>query len=413
MRPRSLVAVALFTVAGCAAAIPPTAAPPKVRAPSVQPDVAPPSFAVTGPSSSTGASGRATAVGDLLTYRGGPDRTGQMPGPGPDGTPSIRWTFKAGAPIGSQVAVEGRLVYLISTDGTLHAVDLDTGKQRWSAPIGSKVQGSPTIVDGLVVVGASDGAHAVSTGDGRVVWTQPKAGAVGGTPAIVGHTAVFASSDLGVTALDTGTGAVLWHHSVTSQNDTSVATADGVAVVGFRDGFVLALSLADGSERWRVDTGDGARVGTPTIADGRAYVVTLDGGGAGSRHLAALDLATGRVLWRIASPGDRPTYSPAVADGRAITEGEDGHITALDPVTGTVLWQANAPGLVEVVPAVADGIVYGASNGGFVFAVDAATGKEIWKLPILGVPYGAAVTSGLVLVGTDVGTLYAIGGSGS
>ena len=35
---------------------------------------------------------------------------------------------------------------------------------------------------------------------------------------------------------------------------------------------------------------------------------------------------------------------------------------------------------------------------------------QLWHVPIDGVPYGAAVTGGLMLVGTDVGKLYAIRG---
>jgi len=213
------------------------------------------------------------------------------------------------------------------------------------------------------------------------------------------------------TAIDTRTGSVLWSHTLGSPDGTSVAAADGLAVFGLLDGTAVTLAVADGTERWRTDTGGGARIGTPAIADGRVYAVSLDDNGPGTHHITALDLETGRLLWRFASPGDRPAYTPAIADGRAITEGEDGSVTALDAATGAVLWQTKAPGLVEIVPTIANGIVYGASNGGFAFALDAATGAERWRLPIKGVPYGMAVTSGLVIVGTNVGTLDAIEGS--
>jgi outer membrane protein assembly factor BamB len=349
----------------------------------------------------------------ILTYRGDAARTGSMPGPGPLGTPSIRWTFQAGAPIGSQVAVVGKVVYVASTDGTLHAVDLETGTQRWSVSIGAESHGSVSVVDNLVIAVADDGVHAFATADGRAAWVSTKTGEVRGAPAVVGHVAVFASDDGRATALDTRTGSLLWQKPLGAPDNSSVAAADGLVALGLQNGVMVVLALADGSGRWRTDTGDGARIGTPTIAGGRVYVATLDGGGPGSRHITALDLATGKVLWRFASPGDEPAYAPAIADGRAIVEGEDGRITALDPATGSVLWQAKAPGLVEVVAAIADGVSYGASNGGYAFALDAATGKELWRLPIEGIPYGAAVTAGLVLVGTDVGTLDAIGGSGS
>jgi outer membrane protein assembly factor BamB len=58
-------------------------------------------------------------------------------------------------------------------------------------------------------------------------------------------------------------------------------------------------------------------------------------------------------------------------------------------------------------------MVYGASDNGSAFSMDAATGGVRWQVPIHGVPYGALITSGLLLVGTDAGNLYMIGGSGS
>ena len=358
-----------------------------------------------------GTPGAGPARGDVLTYRGDDARNGVMPGPGPNGSPVVRWTFAAGSPIGTQVAVSGGTVFLVATDGTVHALDLATGAGRWSATTGTETHASPSIADGVVIVGANDGVHAFAVADGHSAWTSPATGVVRGCPAIDGHTAVFASAGGTATALDTRTGVVLWTHSLGAPDNSSVATVGGLAVLGLENGIVVALALADGTERWRADTGTGARIGTVAIADGRVFVPTLDDGGPGSRTITTLDLATGRRLWSFASPGDKPAYAPAVGGGRAIVEGEDGSVTALDSATGAVLWQSKAPGLVEVVAAVADGVSYGASNGGFVFALDAATGAERWRVPIRGVPYGAVVTSGLVLVGTSMGTLYAIGGS--
>ena len=47
-----------------------------------------------------------------------------------------------------------------------------------------------------------------------------------------------------------------------------------------------------------------------------------------------------------------------------------------------------------------------------VFAVDTATGTSLWSIAIKGVPYAPPVVDGYLLVGTDLGTLYAIAGAG-
>ena len=71
--------------------------------------------------------------------------------------------------------------------------------------------------------------------------------------------------------------------------------------------------------------------------------------------------------------------------------------------TGTIAWQVSVPGKLDIVPAVSGGAVYGATNNGVAFALDAISGAALWEVPIRGVPYGAAVTGGLMLVGTDWG----------
>ena len=400
MRARSVPALlASILIAGCGAT-------------SAGPTATPRSSPTTGAGSVTTSRDPGTTPStDVLDYRGDAARSGNMPGPGPAGTAAVRWTFKAGAPIGSQVLVVGTTVYLVSIDGTIHAVDIGTGVQLWDTPIAGLVRGSPAIADGLLIVGGDDGAHAVGIADGKAAWANTGVGTVQGASAIVDHEAVFASDEGTATALDTRTGSTLWSTPLGAMDGTSVAAAAGTAIFGLDDGVVVSLALTDGAEQWRVDTGTAARLGTPTIADGRVYLAALDGGPAGSRQIIALDQMTGRVLWRFASPGDKPAYTPAISDGRAIVEGEDGSVTALDAVTGSVIWQVKAPGLVEIVPAIAGNTVYGASNGGFTFALDTATGAERWRVPIKGIPYGEVVTSGLVLVGTNVGDVVAIGGS--
>ncbi len=131
--------------------------------------------------------------------------------------------------------------------GVVHAVDLGTGIERWRTSTGAETHASPSIVDGLVIVAATDGAHAFSATDGSVAWVAPQTGLVRGCPAILGHTAVFASDSGTATALDTKTGAVTWTRPLGAPDNSSVAAADGLAVFGLQDGVVVALAIADGA----------------------------------------------------------------------------------------------------------------------------------------------------------------------
>ena len=110
--------------------------------------------------------------GDVTSYRGDSARTGVMPGPGPAGAPTVAWSFKAGASIGSSPLVIGDTVVFVDREGSVHALSLRTGTESWKVVVGAEVGGSPVGVDGLVVIGDEDGhlkALDVKTGDPK--WT--------------------------------------------------------------------------------------------------------------------------------------------------------------------------------------------------------------------------------------------------
>jgi outer membrane protein assembly factor BamB len=351
----------------------------------------------------------AGSLPDVLTFRGDMARSGAMPGPGPGPNPAVRWTFRGGAPIGSQPVVVAGVVYVVSNDGVLHAVDPTTGTETWRLPLGAESHGGLSVSQAVAVIATDAGPVAVALDRKAIAWRSTHGGPVRGTPAIVDDTVVTASTSGVVTATRLRDGSTRWSRDVGTPVDTSVAAFGDTIVVGESDGVIAALALVDGAERWRRDTNDRARIGTPTIVDGRVYAVSLDGGPAGSHHVLALDLADGRVLWSSSSPGDKSTYSPAVVAGLAVSGSENRSVIAFEVGTGAVAWQSDAPGVIEIVMSETGDAVYAATNGGVAFALDAATGAPRWSVPIHGVPYGVLVTGGLVLVATNVGDLDAIG----
>jgi outer membrane protein assembly factor BamB len=83
---------------------------------------------------------------------------------------------------------------------------------------------------------------------------------------------------------------------------------------------------------------------------------------------------------------------------------------ALDAATGAAQWAVESPTDIEALPVFNGGTVYVVGNDGPAEAVDAATGAVTWSTPIRGVPFAPAVVDGYLIVGTDLGILYAIGG---
>ena len=72
------------------------------------------------------------------------------------------------------------------------------------------------------------------------------------------------------------------------------------------------------------------------------------------------------------------------------------------------LWSYPTFDAVQSSPAVAGGVVYVGSNDGSLYAINAVTGKKLWSYYTgVGVYSSPAVSAGVVYVGSDVGKVYA------
>ena len=162
--------------------------------------------------------------------------------------------------------------------------------------------------------------------DGSAAWKTSAMQPLKGSPVLTGGHVVVAAEDGSVSAVDPATGALLWTSSIGAGVDTSSAASDDTVVVGTQTGQVVALSSADGALRWRTDTGDRARVGTPTVSDGHVYVATLDGGGPGAT-------TSGHLTWqraRCCGPSPAPIPCPATARDRGRHGHHGGRVGAVD-----------------------------------------------------------------------------------
>src|SRR5262249_5361865 len=178
-------------------------------------------------------------------FRGGPARTGENPGPGPRGTPTVRWRAWLGQKISSSPAVVDGVVYVGSVSpvtrdgGALHAVDAATGEEIWRLPTvaGDGIFTGPAVAHGLVYAGSYDGI---------------------------------------VVAAETATGVERWRFQTETGTYSSPAVVDGVVYLGDNAGYLYALDAATGSQRWRFAIDQGFEyyvTSSPAVVDGTVYVV--------------------------------------------------------------------------------------------------------------------------------------------
>lgn len=215
-----------------------------------------------------------------------------------------------------------------------------------------------------------------------------------------------------------------WAHETGDSITASPAIVDERVYVGSSDGTVYALDARTGDSLWEFPTGNSVH-SAPAVDDGYVYVGSSDG------HCYAIDAGDGDEHWQFETDGP-VTSSPTVVTGpdgeaRLVFVGsDDGRVYAIDTASGEEVWAEEMGAAVTTTPAFApsptdgggtdeeavSGMVYVGSDVGTVFALDAASGSLEWAQPTQDAVRSApAVSEGRVFVGSLDGNVYALDAS--
>jgi outer membrane protein assembly factor BamB len=201
-----------------------------------------------------------------------------------------------------------------------------------------------------------------------------------------------------VSAFDVSSGNRRWrfdskHEDTNGSNiGGGLAVDQGVlyAVNGVAD--VVAIDAAKGTQKWRTTIDSPAR-SSPTIADGRLFVTTIED------KLRALATADGRALWSYQAANVKTSLlgrpAPAYADGLVVVGFGSGELTALRADSGGVAWTDSlaaadsSGGLADLsairgLPVISNGRVYAIGLGGLFLALDLRSGRRLWEREVAG-----------------------------
>ena len=198
--------------------------------------------------------------------------------------------------------------------------------------------------------------------------------------------------------------AVKWSFPTGGPVTGGPAVSRGILYVGSQDGTLYARNAGTGKVLWGYPTG-GAITSTPAVDNNRVFVYSTGG------VFYALNATTGKLLWQRSIGADSDS-SPVTANGVVyVGTHYDGNLYAFNEVTGSMVWNFPTSGPLDS-PAVAGGIVYVGSQDGTVYAVKASTGIQVWKRATGKiVDSSPAVSGGQVYIGNDGGTLYSLNAS--
>jgi outer membrane protein assembly factor BamB len=162
------------------------------------------------------------------------------------------------------------------------AIDVASGKRRWSFQAKGWIYGEPVVAADRVFIGSQDDHfYCLDKKSGEVIWKFKTRSRIEAAGAFANGSVYFGSCDGRFYRVDAKTGKEVWNYQTPREEGTypaiyssPVCTEESVYFGSF-DGHLYCLKIADGSLTWRIKTADGAEVVSTPATDGREFVLTI------------------------------------------------------------------------------------------------------------------------------------------
>jgi outer membrane protein assembly factor BamB len=229
-------------------------------------------------------------------------------------------------------------------DGFFYSVNSETGRVHWRSDLRNPVVSRPTVVSGRVFVTTSeDVLFAFDAGTGKLLWQYKRKGGIGSSARIYGASAPLIDSN--------------------------------EVLAGFSDGYLVCLSLEEGSLKWEKKLHFGKKFtdvnAHPVLDGGVLYVPSYDG------SIYALRRKDGSVLWRVDSGGSKEVL---IEEDRLYFPSSDGTVYALQKSSGKVLWKFQLDGGTPTQLAFAESYIVVGSTYQYLYLIDKATGRGVYRM---------------------------------
>ncbi len=285
-----------------------------------------------------------------------------------------QWRGQVGTKLSAGVGSDGRLAAVVTVDNEL--VVLEAGIRKWSARLESSTTTSPFVAgERVFVMGVDRVVHAFDALDGRRLWTYQRAGealtlAQAGVLTSYQDTLVVGQG-AALVGLDPINGTVRWETAIASaRGSNEVERLNELVGPALRLGDVICarafqtavgcVSANNATLRWSRLAGGLQAVG------GDAELIF---GADASDRITAWRTATGETAWNNETLLYRGLSAPVVA-GRAVVFGDSqGQVHFLDRSTGEALLRHATDGsAVMGAPVVSGSTLLVATRGGGIFA---------------------------------------------
>jgi outer membrane protein assembly factor BamB len=283
------------------------------------------------------------------------------------------WVKNLKIPISAGPGAAAGLVVLGSSKGTVVALDGATGRELWRTHVNSELLSAPAVDDKIVVIRSVDGRlHGFDSHNGKELWSVeqqvPRLSLRGTAVPIIAKEVAISGFDNGkVMAVSLTKGDTVWDTALASPHgrteldrlvdvDSAVrAVGENVFAVGFQ-GRTAMLALDSGQIWWAHDMSSYRGL---AVDEDNLYVTQSDG------IVVALRQRDGSELWRNQKLKLRRLTAPVLTSTAVVVADFQGYLHWLDKSTGALIArQRIAKERVSSEPVAVDNTVVVLTDGG-------------------------------------------------
>lgn len=203
------------------------------------------------------------------------------------------------ASIYSLPAFDKKSIYFTNSIGEIKSVNIKNKSLNWKTETGNSIYFSPIIVKNNLVIGTIEGnLVGFDTQSGKQKWTIPVGGVLVGSP-IAENNKIYTASSTAFICADAVTGKVIWQNNLPASYSQGTPLIQGDKIIfGVWDSYVYCLDKNTGKLIWKWNNGNDKQIlysaGNVNMVStkNRLYFVTPQ------RFLTILDIETGKTLLR-------------------------------------------------------------------------------------------------------------------
>ena len=304
------------------------------------------------------------------------------------------WTFNMESPVYSSPAIYKDYIYLVSSEGILKAIDMETGKEEWDLDLKANTNSSPIINSNVLYVGCEDGLKAVNINSHNVKW-EYKCNNVESSPFLIDDVVYFGCDDGHLYGLDKDNGKVELNKKLDGKLKSSPIVVNDSIYLGSTNGKFYSIGT-DKEKNWEFTTGD-------EILSSPVYVNDTVIFGSSDASLYCLNVDDGKLNWKV-DLNNKIISSPTVDEFNynVYSGSDEGNVTCLDIRNGDIKWSHSIGGKIQSTPAIKDNLIaFGSTNGNF-YVLNKYTGLEEFTYNPGTILFNSAITSSPVINGNTL-----------